>query len=118
MEWSIGDLADFRFRVGDYTGTWKVLFTAENINKSVNIFLTEVGRELLLGQRTSDEPDNYTFNAMATVRANEGPINPLMPIRSMRGRNFLMTYTRVLRPAAPTGTTTDIVCSTEGQPNP
>lgn len=82
QEWVVGDVAEIRYKIFEFKGVWKVHFTGENINWTVQ----DVADQIARGVR-----DRESAVVDFLFRTSEGAFEEYMPLRMMKGRLLVIS---------------------------
>lgn len=84
-EWVVGDVAEIRYQIFDFKGIWKVHFTGENINMTIQDLSDKIACGILDREAATVE---YVF------RHDEGFFAEYVPLRTMKRRTFGVVFKR------------------------
>lgn len=98
-EWTFGDVVDFRYKFDGYEGVWRIQFSQANINQTLNSLLREIGNNIM---GSLNVPDTHELSLDMKVDIQPGAEGDCAytPIRTLRDRSFLVTYTTKLQARA------------------
>lgn len=95
-EWTFGDVVDFRYKFDGYEGVWRIQFSQSNINQTLNSLLREIGNNIM-GSLNVPDTHEISLDMKVEIQPEGEPACAYTPIRTLRGRTFLATYTSKIR---------------------
>ena len=87
-EWVVGDVAEIRYQIFDFKGVWKVHFTGENINMTIQDLSDQIAHSIM---------DQESARVEYVYRLAEGFFAVYVPLRMMKRRLFGIVFKK--RPA-------------------